>query len=354
MNVLILPGDGIGPELAASARATLEALNSRFALGLVLREMDIGYASLEKSGSTIPDDVVEEAGKTDLVVLGPVDTANYPPPAEGGINPSARLRKGLDLFANIRPSRSFAGVPALAPGMDLVIVRENTEGFYADRTMFAGNGEFMPTPDLALAVRKVTREGSRRVADAAAALAAKRRKRLTIVHKANVLKLSDGMFLEEALAAAARYPGLEVDEMHVDAAASWLVRAPERFDVIVTTNMFGDILSNQAAELSGGLGMAASLNAGFDTAVAQAAHGSAPDIAGQDRANPISLLLSTAMLLEWRGERAGRNDLVQAGKALTEAVAKLVAQAETRTYDLGGTLGTKAFTAALCQLLADA
>ncbi|MBL6958420.1 MAG: isocitrate/isopropylmalate dehydrogenase family protein [Rhodospirillales bacterium] len=354
MKLLILPGDGIGPELCQAAEKVLKALDTRFSLNLQFEHALIGFDSLEKNGSTLPDAVIEMARQADGVVLGPVSHADYPPKEQGGINPSGGLRMALDLFANIRPSVAFKGVDCLAPDMDLIIVRENTEGFYADRTMFAGSGEMMPDPDLALAVRKISREGSRRVVEAASKLALGRRKKLTIVHKANVLKLSDGLFLDAADEVLKDFPEIEADDEHVDAMASLLVREPGSFDVIVTTNMFGDILSNEAAELSGGLGLGGSINAGHEHAVAQAAHGSAPDIAGQDLANPVALIKSTGMLLDWLGQRHGRNDFGQAAAALDETVKGVLKTPESRTRDLGGVLGTKAFAALLAQTLSDA
>ena len=216
-------------------------------------------------------------------MLGPVSHNDYPPAAQGGLNPSGELRKRLDLFANIRPARTPDGFsPRCGARVDLVIVRENTEGFYADRNMFAGSGELMPTPDLALAIRKVTRAGSTRIAQAAFELAMRRpRRKLTAVHKANVLRVSDGLFLDCVRAVAAGFPAVAYEERIVDAMAALLVRDAGVFDVIVTTNMFGDILSDQASEIAGSLGLGASLNAGADHAVAQAQHGSAPDIAGR-------------------------------------------------------------------------
>ncbi|HET6467897.1 MAG TPA: isocitrate/isopropylmalate family dehydrogenase [Geminicoccaceae bacterium] len=353
VRLLRLPGDGIGPELAAATSRVLEAVDRRFGLGLAIETGAIGFESLAREGTTLPGRILERARAVDGVILGPVSHAEYPPADKGGINPSGALRIALDLYANIRPSRIFPGVPAAAGAMDLVLVRENTEGFYADRTMHAGTGEFMPTPDLALAVRKISRHGSTRIARAAGRVAAARRRRVTIVHKANVLKLSDGLFLgcaERVL--AEEFPEVTVDDEHVDAMASLLVREPERFDVVVTTNMFGDILSNLAAELAGGLGLAASLNLGDEHAVAQAAHGSAPDIAGQDRANPISLVLSAAMLLKHLGERRSEERLSRAGGAIEGAVTAQIAEAAGRTVDLGGPLGTAAFTDALCARLA--
>jgi 3-isopropylmalate dehydrogenase len=353
LELLVLPGDGIGPEIASATRRVLEAADRRYGLGLSFETKAIGFESLEREGTTLPGPVLERARAVDGVVLGPVSTADYPPREEGGINPSAALRIGLDLYANIRPSHTFPGVPAPVGTMDLVIVRENTEGFYADRTMHAGTGEFMPTADLALAVRKISAHGSERVARMAGRLAMARRRKVTVVHKANVLKLSDGLFLSCAERVLAReFPEIVVDDEHVDAMASLLVRTPERFDVVVTTNMFGDILSNLAAELAGGLGLAASLNLGDHHIVAQAAHGSAPDIAREDRANPTSLVLSGAMLLKHLGERRNEDRLVLAAAAIERAVPEQLVEIAGRTVDLGGPLGTAAFTDALCARLA--
>jgi 3-isopropylmalate dehydrogenase len=269
---------------------------------------------------------------------------DYPPVAQGGLNPSGELRKRLDLFANIRPALTRGGFPPRCGSpVDLVIVRENTEGFYADRSMFLGPGEFMPTPDLALAVRKVTRAGSTRIAEAAFALAMRRRKQVTAVHKANVLRVSDGLFLECVRAVAARFPAVSYEERIIDAMAALLVRDAGAFDVIVTTNMFGDILSDQACEIAGSLGLGASLNAGSAHAVAQAQHGSAPDIAGQDVANPASLIGSAAMLLAWIGERRNEDSYIRAAAAIEAALERCIADPARRTRDLGGPLGTRVF-----------
>lgn len=329
--------------------AALDALNSRFGLGLAFETEEVGFTRLECDGSTFPDALYDKARAADGVILGPADTQAYPPPGEGGINPSSALRTRLELYANLRPSRTRPGVPSLAKQMDLMVVRENTEGFYADRNMAAGTGEFAPTDGVALAVRKITAQGSRRIAVAAFEQARKRRKHLTVVSKINVLKLTDGLFMREVEAVAADYPDVTVERELVDAMASLLVREPERFDVIVSTNMFGDILSNEAAELSGGLGLAASLNAGDDYAMAQASHGSAPEIAGKDVANPAALILSTAMLLEWMAEKRGDAKLADAGSCLAETVESLLSDREHRTPDLGGTLGTRAFGDAVAE-----
>jgi isocitrate/isopropylmalate dehydrogenase len=339
MRLLLLPGDGIGPEISAVARAVVEAVDRRFSLGIEIEEHEIGFPAFETLGTTLPDTVMEAAEVADGVILGPVDSAAYPRPEDGGINPSAAFRKTFDLYANIRPAKARPGTDSMAPNIDLILVRENTEGFYADRTMFAGNGEFMPTPDLALAVRKITRDGSYRIGHTAAEIASARpRRKLTIVTKSNVLTLSDGLFRDCCLEAAKEYPGVEVEEIHVDAMASLLVRTPEAFDVVVTSNMFGDILSNLANELAGGLGLGASINAGDGRAIAQASHGSAPGIAGTDTANPAALVASTGMLLDWMGEAA---------RVIDHAVDVALSNPANRTVDLGGSLGTQAFGRAL-------
>jgi isocitrate/isopropylmalate dehydrogenase len=352
VKLLVLEGDGIGPEIVAATRACLDALDARHGLGLRFETDLVGFAALGDRGTTFADETLEKARAADGVILGPVSHADYPPREAGGINPSAALRRGLDLYANLRPSYLRAGVPAMAPEMDLLIVRENTEGFYADRNMAAGSGEFMPTPDLALAVRKISREACRRIAGAAFEAARERRKRVTLVHKANVLKLSDGLFLSECEAAGRDYPDVAIDDAHIDAMTSHLVREPGRFDVIVTTNMFGDILSNLAAELSGGLGLAESLNRGDRHAMAQASHGSAPEIAGAGIANPAAMILSAGLLLDWLGRRHQREAFVAAAVELRRAVMACLRDPALRTPDLGGggttTAGfTKAVIAAL-------
>lgn len=348
MNLLILPGDGIGPEIIAATLTVLRRVDERFGLNLAYQTREIGLKTLTKQGTTLPQAVLDAVGQADGVILGPVSHLDYPPAEQGGVNPSGILRTQFNLYANIRPARSRAGMTILRQPMDLVIVRENTEGFYADRNMHQGVGEFMPTPDMALAVRKVTAEASRRIARTAFALARARRRKVTAVHKQNVLRVSDALFLREVRAVAAEYPDVALDDVLVDAATALLIRTPDRFDVIVTTNMFGDILSDEASELAGSLGLGASLNAGDDHAVAQAQHGSAPDIAGQDRANPTALLLSAAMLLRWLGgRRAAGNALLAAADAIETAVESTLATPSARTQDLGGPLGTQAFAEAV-------
>jgi 3-isopropylmalate dehydrogenase len=348
MRLVVLPGDGIGPEISASTCEILEILNKRLALGLSLETHEIGLARLKREGTTFPAAVAEACRAADGIVLGPVSHATYPPRAEGGINASGELRITLDLYANIRPSKTRDSLPHWGrTPMDLVIVRENTEGFYADRNMYWGVGEFMPTPDMALAVRKITAEASRRIARSAFELASSRRKKVTAVHKANVMRVSDALFLREVRAVAKDFPGIAYDEQLVDSMAALLVRDAARFDVVVTTNMFGDILSDEAAELSGSLGLAGSLNAGEKHAMAQAQHGSAPDIAGQNKANPISLILSAGMLLDWLARKHGEEKYARAAGIVEESVDSILKDPARRTPDLGGSLGSREFTHAL-------
>jgi len=343
MKILVLDGDGIGPEISSATVRAVEAVNYRLNLGLEIAHADSGLSSLEKHGVTLTDDVMAQAADADGVILGPTHSLIYPSPEEGGINLSPWFRKTFDLYANIRPARARPGIPAMAHDIDLVMVRENTEGFYADRAMFQGSGEFLATEDVALAIRKITRQACERITESACRLAMTRRRKLTIVHKRNVLKISDGLFTNVAHETAAKYDGLEVEEVIVDAMAALLVRHPASFDVVVTTNMFGDILSDLSAELSGGLGLGPSINAGADHAIAQAAHGSAPDIAGKNSANPTALMLSAGMLLSWLSDRNEREDLAEAAHRLSEAVDAQLSDVSGRTADLGGPLGTDAF-----------
>ncbi|MEX2582511.1 MAG: isocitrate/isopropylmalate dehydrogenase family protein [Gemmatimonadota bacterium] len=345
MRIAVLPGDGIGPEITAATLEVLTAADRDFSLGLEFEPHEIGLASLARTGTTLPDEVIEACRAADGIVLGPVSHNNYPPRSEGGRNPSGDMRLALDLYANIRPARTRTGIPHWGrTEMDLVIVRENTEGFYADRNMHLGIGEFMPTPDVALSVRKITAQGSRRIAEAGFRLAMARRQKVTAVHKSNVLHVTEGLFLDEVRAVAARYPDVAYEEQLVDSMAALLVRDAARYDVVVTTNMYGDILSDEASELSGSLGLAASINHGDDHCMAQAQHGSAPDIAGQDIANPTSLILSAGMLLGWLGQRHGDDRYARAQEAIEQAVDTMLAEPSSHTADLGGVLGTRAFT----------
>ncbi|WP_427911483.1 isocitrate/isopropylmalate dehydrogenase family protein [Ramlibacter sp. MMS24-I3-19] len=355
MKFLILPGDGIGPEIVASAVDVLQAADRRFGLNVTLDHEDVGFVSLKKHGTTLRDEVLEKARGCDGVILGTQSHADYPAPEKGGRNISAAFRVLLDLYANVRPARTREFLPSnMRPGkrMDLVIMREATEGFYPDRNMTRGWGEMMPSPDMAISVRKITRHCSERIARRAFELAMTRRKKVTAIHKANSFHMTDGLFLECARKVAKDFPEVAFEDMLVDASTAHLVRNPERFDVLVAENFYGDILSDMASELSGSLGLAGSVMAGDDLCCAQAQHGSAPDIANQDKANPTSMILSVAMLLEWIGDKRGNAAFSAAGQAMHAAVETVLANPETRTADIGGRIGTKAFSQAVVAALA--
>jgi len=351
MKILVLAGDGIGPEITAATLAVLDRANSLFKLGLEWQREEIGLPALKKEGTTLPARVLETARSSDGVILGPLSTYEYPARDKGGINPSAEFRTKLDLYANIRPARSRLGVGLTGKPVDLVIYRENTEGFYADRNMYSGSGEFMPTEDMALAVRRVTAKCCERIARRAFEAAMTRRRKVTAVHKANVFRISDGLYLREVRKVAQAFPKVQLEEVIVDAMAALLLRDPMRFDVIVAENMYGDILSDEASELSGGLGLGGSINAGDSHCVAQAQHGSAPDIAGKDKANPVSLILSAAMLLEWIASRKGKEVLAAAARNIDAAVDATLKNPATRTADLGGKTGTREFAEAVAAKL---
>src|ERR1700726_769277 len=350
MRIVVLGGDGIGPEIAAATLGVLRAASARFGLNLQIEEHAVGHESLQMFGTTVRPGLLDIVRNADGLILGPTATADFKDEGSGEINPSKYFRKALDLFANIRPARTFPGLRNRFGAFDLVVVRENTEGFYADRNMEQGNSELLVTPDVVISLRRITRHCCERIAEAACKLAMKRRKHLTIVHKANVLKVGDGMFLDICRETARAYPERAVDDILVDAMMAPVVRQPDRFDVVVATNMFGDILSDLTAELSGSLGLGGSLNVGANHAMARAAHGSAPDIAGRDVANPISLVLSAALLLAWHGERRGDARYQAAARAIENAVA-LAIQGGRATRDVGGTLGTAATGQAIVEIL---
>jgi 3-isopropylmalate dehydrogenase len=339
MRLLVMPGDGIGPEIVAAALRVIDVVDHKFGLGVAIEQEVVGLASLEKYGTTVREELLQRARQYEGIVLGPQSHEDYPPLDKGGRNISASFRVGLDLYANVRPARSRAGVPANMPAgrtIDVVIMREATEGFYADRNMTRGPGEFMPSPDMALALRKITRHCSERIARASFELAQTRRRKVTAIHKVNCFHLTDGLFLECVKSVARDYPDVALETMLVDAATAHLVRNPGRFDVLCCTNFFGDILSDLASELSGGLGLAGSINASAEHCCAQAQHGSAPDIAGQNVANPTSMILSVAMLFNWMAPRYKMERCRNAAHAIEAAVDAVMTDAAKRTKDLGG------------------
>jgi 3-isopropylmalate dehydrogenase len=350
MKIVMIAGDGIGPEISAANKVVLEAADSIFKLNLQIEDEIAGHESLQKYGSTVRDELLQKVNAADGLILGPMSTYDFKDESKGEINPSKFFRKSLDLYANIRPAKTYPGLKAPVHDFDLVVVRENTEGFYADRNMAEGNGEILVTPDVAISLRRITRQCCERIARSAFELARSRNKHVTIVHKANVLKIADGMFISICHEVAKEFPEVKVDDYIVDAMAAHLVRAPQNFDVIVTTNMFGDILSDLTAELSGSLGLAASVNAGISHAMAQAAHGSAPDIAGKNIANPFSLILSSALLLDWFSHRSNKPEFALAAKSIMTSVEQAILAQEV-TRDIGGTLGTAQVGNALAKRL---
>jgi 3-isopropylmalate dehydrogenase len=344
----VLTGDGIGEEVVPASTQLVEAVISVTGATVRWLPLPFGWQGLRECGDPMPSETKEALQGTDGWILGPHDSAAYP--AEWQLlrrpMPGGELRRDFQLYANIRPAKNFPGVDSLISGTDLVVVRENTEGFYCDRNMFLGHGELMPSADVALAIGVFTRAAIERVMVDAFELAQQRRGLLSVVHKANALKASTGLYRTIAQEMAPRYPDVKVDDYHIDAMAALLVRRPQSFDVIVTENMFGDILSDLAGELVGGLGLGAALNAGTSHAMAQAVHGSAPDIAGKDIANPVAEMLSSMMLLRWLGTRHDDQTMLDAAQLGEAAVVTTLAAGE-RTRDIGGELGTKAFASAV-------
>lgn len=327
-KICIIPGDGIGKEVIPAAVRVLEALR----LDLEFVYADAGFEHFMKTGDAIPEATLTRVASCQATLFGA--TSSPLTRVEGYRSPILALRQTLALYANLRPIRSLPG-PFSRPGVDLLIVRENTEGLYAGRERWEG--------DTAIAERVITRAASERIARVAFEQAMQRRKQVTIVHKANVLKLSDGLFREACLEVAREFPEVRASEMLVDAMALRLIQAPQQFDVIVTTNLFGDILSDEASALIGGLGVAPSANLGAQNAVFEPVHGSAPDIAGKGIANPIGAILSAALMLEYLGyaEPARR-----ASQAVHSALARGVL-----TPDLGGTATTDEMTRAIVENL---
>ena len=347
LTIGILNGDDIGHEIVPAAVRIARAAAARTGLDIDWRPMPIGRSALDTHGSTMPEGTLETLSTLDGFILGPIGHRAYPK-VIGAINPHPILRKHFGLFANVRPTRSFPGLGALFDDVDLVIVRENNEGFQPDRNVVAGSGEFRPTHDTTISVRVITRAGSYRVAKAALELARTRRRKLTIVHKDTVFKLGCGMFVEECYRAAEQFPDVAVDEVIVDTFAMRLLRDPQTFDVVVTTNMFGDILSDEAAGLVGGLGMAPGLCIGEgNIAMAQAAHGSAPDIAGKGIVNPYAMVESTRMLLEWLGHNREIAAALAAASIIAQATIAALSRPETRTGDIRGTTNTEGMTSAI-------
>ncbi len=329
-TVTLIRGDGIGPEISA---ATLEILKAAGA-DLAFDEQIAGLTAVEQERDPLPRRTIESIERTRVALKGPLAT----PKGEGYRSVNVALRQHFDLYANVRPVRTIAGVPSRYTDVDLIVVRENTEDIYSGIEHYVGPGRMA-----AESIAVITRHGSERIVRYAFELARReRRKRVTLVHKANILKYSNGLFLDVGREVAKDYGDIAFDDMIVDACAMNLVKAPEKLDVIVTMNLFGDILSDLCAGLVGGLGVAPGANIGKDLAIFEAVHGTAPDIAGKGLANPTALTLAAVQMLEYLGLR-------EPAARIRRALDGALGTASERTRDLGGQADTATFTRAVCK-----
>ena len=333
-TVTLIPGDGIGPELAEAAKRVLEATG----IGFDWDVQEAGEATIASEGTPLPDRVIESIRANGVALKGPITT----PVGSGFRSVNVGLRQALELYANVRPARTMAGVASRYEDVDLIIVRENTEDLYAGIEHRVG-------PDAAESIKIITRAASQRIARYAFEYAVRNgRRTVTAVHKANIMKLSDGLFLESAQQVAAEYAGrVEFEDRIVDNMCMQLVQKPELYDVLVLPNLYGDIVSDLAAGLVGGLGVAPGANIGETAAVFEPVHGSAPKYAGQNKANPTALILSGALMLRHLGE-------TDAADAVETAARGVIAEGTTVTYDLGGTAGTREFADAVAARAASA
>jgi 3-isopropylmalate dehydrogenase len=335
-RIALIEGDGIGPEVCGAALLTLESLE-KCGFSFDVKRVEAGDRCLERTGVALPEETTAAVRNCDACLKGPV--------GRSAADVIVRLRQTLDLYANIRPVISLPGVPCLGKDVDFVIVRENTEDLY--------KGLEFEVPDGAVAIRLITKKASQRIARYAFRLSEQRAKqrRVVAVHKVNVLRKTDAVFVEACLEVAKEFPEVHLSEMLVDAAAMNIVRDPRSFDVLVTTNMFGDILSDEAAQLVGGLGLAPSANIGDEHAIFEPVHGSAPDIAGKDIANPIATILTLSMMFEWFAESRRDEDCKEAAGKIREAVNAVLLKGVT-TPDLGGTCTTYQVGKAVAEELA--
>ncbi|MEM4243707.1 MAG: isocitrate/isopropylmalate dehydrogenase family protein [Candidatus Bathyarchaeia archaeon] len=329
-NIAVLKGDGIGPEVTDATIKVLEATqeSARFKLNFLYGEA--GYYCIEKYGTNLPEETIALLKKTDACLKGPMTTPETP---GAPVSVAVKIRKLFNLYANVRPCRSFPNVEALKPNIDLVVVRENTEGMYSGI-------EYEVAPGVGIALRIITKEASLRVAEFAFKLAAKRRKHLTYVHKGNILRLTDGIFKDAVKEVALKYPAVTVDDVHIDAMTMHLVKKPETFDVIVTTNLFGDVISDEAAQVTGSLGLAAGANVGDAYGMFEPVHGSAPKYTGQNIVNPIATIMAAQMMLDYLGEK-------EAAAKIEKAVIQVLSEGKVRTKDLGGSSNTNEMSEAV-------
>ena len=341
LKIGVLAGDDIGLEVVPECVKVLRAAAAATGLEVEWSEHPIGRRGHELHGHTLPDVTVAALERLDGWILGPIGHGSYPRGDPTWIMPP--IRKRFDLYAALRPARSYPNVKSVHKDVDIVFLRELTEGMQSSDTVVAGNGEMRPNDEITIATRIITRHGSNRVARAAFEVARTRsRRRVTAAHKEPVYRLACGMFAEECRKVAAEYPDVAFDEVLIDGLAMKLAMNPQPYDVIVTTNQFGDIMTDLGAGLVGGLGLAPGLCIGERFAMAQATHGSAPDITGRNVANPYAMIMSGRMLFEWLGRRRGEPRAVEAARRIDAAMDKVIAEAHDLTPDLGGGASTKA------------
>ncbi|HEX9677730.1 isocitrate/isopropylmalate dehydrogenase family protein [Nitrososphaera sp.] len=328
-DVSLITGDGIGPELAAAAKKILEKINDNSSTKFSISELEAGDAALKKHGRALPESTVDAVKKSQACLKAPV--------GESAADVIIVLRRMFDLYANVRPAKSYPNIPSLSSNVDLVTVRENTEDLYL-------GWEFNADEDTVVALRVTSKKASQRIAEYAFRTAEMRngKRRVVAVHKANVMRKGDGLFASVCRQVAKRYPKIQYSELYVDAASMNLIRNPDEFDVIVTTNLFGDILSDEAAQVVGGLGMGPAANIGKGFALFEPVHGAAFDIAGKNVANPSSILLSAKMMAEWLADKNGDAKVAAEGKRIEDGIVKLLAKNQ-KTKDIGGRLTTTEF-----------
>jgi 3-isopropylmalate dehydrogenase len=339
----IIEGDDIGPEVVPEAVRVAKAASKAAGVRVSWSNVPLGWSAYTnpKIGTTMPADTLDRLRRLDGWILGPIGHRAYPKDDPKAIRPIPIIRKALEMYSSVRPVKSYAGIKSLHQNVDMVIVRENTEGFPPDRNMFLGNGEFRPTEDLTLSIRVVTRKNSARIARVAFEIARTRpAKHVTAVHKETVFKLGCGMFAEECRKVASEFPDIRFDEVMVDTFAVKAVMEPQQFDTIVITNTFGDIMVDLCAGLVGGMGLAPAISASDTHVMAQASHGSAPDIAGKGIANPYAEIMSMALMFEHFGRTRRDRAMRRAARLIERATEKVIAAGTDLTPDLGGKAST--------------
>ncbi|MEO6929061.1 MAG: isocitrate/isopropylmalate family dehydrogenase [Casimicrobiaceae bacterium] len=336
----ILDGDDIGLEVVPECVKVMKAAAAKAGVEIEWIPMLIARRAHDETGHTIPPGTLEKLESLHGWVLGPIGHREYPRDATW-VNAHPVLRKHFQFFANYKPFKSYPGIASVHKDVDMLFLRETTEGFKVDGNMFAGYGEFQPTEDMAIGICVTTSYKSRLIAEAAFKAASLRpRRKVAAVHKNTVYRMGDGLFAEECRKVAARYPDIEFEEVIVDTCALRLVMNPQQYAVLVTTNLYGDILTDEAAGLVGGLGLAPGLNAGLRHAMAQATHGSAPDIAGRGIANPYAMIMSGRMLFDWLAAESNDARAAAAAKLIEDAMEKVIADARHLTTDIGGSATT--------------